>query len=334
MKNLSLSIKINFFIIITFYIFALLADILAPYTPFESNSKRIAYSPPIHIRFNFKDKFYFKRFELKINHDELERDFIESKQKCHINLFKLDNKIRLLYSPDCPKEMNFFGTDRLGRDYFSRLLYGLRPSLFSAILGIIISFPFGVILGTISGYFKGLTDRILMRIVELILSFPSFYMLIILAGLLPPKISNFDRLMLITMILSFIGWAGLARIVRGQVLSISEREFVKSAELAAVPKWKIIIREIIPQLSTYLIINLMLSFPVYILGETALSFLGLGINQPDPSLGNLLAEGRDINNLFLRPYLGIIPILILILITAACNNLSDAFRNIFDIKAN
>jgi peptide/nickel transport system permease protein len=134
-------------------------------------------------------------------------------------------------------------------------------------------------------------------------------------------------------IISFIGWAGLARVLRGQVLSINKREYVQAAVLIGAPNWKIILREIIPQLSTYLIIAATLSFPSYILAETTLSFLGLGISQPDSSLGNILAEGRKLSNLFLYPWMALGPTFVIVLLTWACNSLGDSLRDAFDVKS-
>lgn len=333
--------KVNLFIIFGLYFVAILASFLAFWPPTEAPSQRISYQPPNKINFSLKHGFYFYPYNLQIT--GFERQFNENKNKlCQIKLFTqgyaykflglIPTNFHFIGSPNC--NLHLLGTDKLGRDYFSRLLHGLRPSLFTGILGILIAFPLGIIYGTIAGYKEEAAGEIMMRFIEIILSLPTLYLLIILAAILPASLSNEQRLFLITIILSFIGWAGLARVVRGQVLSIKKREFIQAAQILGMPEWKIIIREIIPQLSTYLIIAITLSFPGYVLGETTLSFLGLGINQPEASLGNLLAEGRELSNLFLRPWMAIGPTLILILLTWCCNSLGDQLRDIFDPKAN
>ncbi|MDX1921485.1 MAG: ABC transporter permease [Candidatus Caenarcaniphilales bacterium] len=343
-ENPQKSLIINLSIILGLYLIAAFADFLCPYTPTQSFTPRISYSPPNKIYFSFSEGFYFHPQELKVKREEFERTFKENKNKtCHLKLFSGGYKYKLLgflptsyhffTTPDCKEGLHFLGTDNLGRDYLARLIHGLRPSLIVGILGIIISFPLGILYGTIAGYKDGAIGETMMRFVEVILSLPTLYLLVVLAAILPPTLSSLQRLCLITVILSFIGWAGLARVVRGQVLSINKREYVQAAKLIGEPEIKILIREIIPQLSSYLIIALTLSFPSYILGETTLSFLGLGINQPDASLGNILSEARELPNLFLRPWFALCPTLIIVLLTWCFNSLGDQLRDILDPKA-
>jgi peptide/nickel transport system permease protein len=204
--------------------------------------------------------------------------------------------------------------------------------LLTGLIGILIAFPLGIAYGTVAGYYGGALGDLMMRVVEVILSLPSLYLLVILAALLPADLGNLERLSLITAILAFIGWAGLARVVRGQALSVREREYVQAAKMLGQPDWLIMLREIVPQLSSYLIVAATLSFPGYVLGETALSFLGLGVNQPDASLGNLLAEGRQLANVYLRPWLAVGPAVVLIVLTWSCNGIGDGLRDRFDPK--
>jgi len=317
-------------VILFLYFCAIFADILAPYNPNESSDQRQSYSPPINIKFNFKEGLYFHPYDLQTDSETFQRIFTEDLSKqCHINLFSNNH---LFASTDCPDIVNVWGTDKLGRDYLSRLFHGMRPSLFSAVLAIMISFPIGIFYGCLAGYYKDTIGELMMRFIEVILSLPTLYLLVVLGGLLPAEISNIHKLFLITAILSFIGWVGLARVVRGQVLSICEREYIKVAQMFGTPTWKIMLREIVPQLSSYLIVSLTISFPFYVLGETTLSFLGMGISPPDASLGNLLSEGRELNNLYLRPWLGIIPGGLLVLLAWNCNSMGDHLRNIFDPK--
>ncbi|MDX1917712.1 MAG: ABC transporter permease [Candidatus Caenarcaniphilales bacterium] len=336
-------LNFNLVFILCLYLVALGADFLSPQSPFESGSTRLSYAPPTALHFNLKEGFYFYPLAPKIDPLNYQRSFIiQTSHKCHLSFFfrgdsykvfgLISSDRHLIGSADCPQQWHLLGTDQLGRDFLSRLIYGLRPSLFTGLLGILIAFPLGVIYGAIAGYRGGTVGELMMRGVELVLSLPSLYLLVILAAILPPSLSNMQRLVLITVILSLIGWAGLARVIRGQVLSISEREYIQAARLSGSPDWKILIQQIIPQLSSYLVIAVTISFPSFILGETALSFLGMGVNQPDPSLGNILTEGRDLANLFLRPWLALGPAIILFLLTWSCNSLGDQLRDLFDPK--
>ena len=336
---------LNLSIIMALYFLAIFADFIAPFSPTQTPENKISYSPPIKVNFSVNQGFYFHPLVLKINEKDFSRTFKPNQNKiCKISFLLADSvkpyklwnliklKIHFISSPNCPDSFNLLGTDKLGRDYLSRLIHGLRPGLFAGLIGILISFPLGVVYGTIAGYKSGAIGEFMMRLVEIILSLPTLYLLVALAALLPASLSNMQRLLLITLLLSLIGWAGMARIVRGQVLAIRNKDFVQAAYLMGKPTWKIIIYDIIPQLSSYLIIALTLSFPSYILGETTLSFLGLGINQPDASLGNILSEGRELSNLFLRPWLAVGSSLILILLTWCFNSLGDQLRDIFDVK--
>jgi peptide/nickel transport system permease protein len=224
---------------------------------------------------------------MEIVEETLERHFIRREKKvCKVSFFVpgyeyaflnlLPSSLHLLGSPNCSQDFHLLGTDKLGRDFFTRLLHGLRPSLLVGIIGASISFPLGIMYGSIAGYRGGAVGELMMRFVEVVLSLPSLYLLVILAAILP---------------------------------------------------------EIVPQLSSYLIIALTLGMPSYILGETTLSFLGLGINQPDASLGNLLSEGRSLSNLLLRPWLASAPSLILIVLVWSFHSIGDQLRDIFDPKS-
>ena len=344
LKSKNKSIALNCGIIIFLYLLAIGADFLCAWSPTEAPIKRVSYSPPTKFQFEWKHGIFFHPYSIQINQATFDRKFDLNKNKiCTVNLFAkgseynffriIKSNLHLIGSNNCKNDFHFLGTDKLGRDYFARLIHGLRPSLFTGILGILISFPLGLIYGTVAGYLSDEIGELMMRFVEIVLSLPTLYLLVVLAGILPAGLSGFQRLSLITVIISFIGWAGLARVLRGQVLSINRREYVQAAVLIGAPNWKIILREIIPQLSTYLIIAATLSFPSYILAETTLSFLGLGISQPDSSLGNILAEGRKLSNLFLYPWMALGPTFVIVLLTWACNSLGDSLRDAFDVKS-
>jgi peptide/nickel transport system permease protein len=227
-------------------------------------------------------------------------------------------------------KLNLLGTDEQGRDQFSRIVYGGRISLFIGLIGVLISFPIGTILGGISGYFGGWIDAGIMRVAEVLMTLPSLYLLVALASVLPDRVSSSQRFLLIIVITSFISWAGLARVIRGQVLSIKEREFVQAARAMGAKPWYIIIRHIIPQTATYLIISATLAIPSFIVSESVLSLIGLGIQPPDPSWGNLLSIATNTSILIFQPWLIWPPALLIILTVLAFNLLGDGLRDALD----
>jgi peptide/nickel transport system permease protein len=240
---------------------------------------------------------------------------------------------RHLFGTDGSAYLNLLGTDEQGRDQFSRLLFGGRISLFIGLVGIVISFPLGMIIGGISGYFGGWIDAILMRFVEVLMTIPGIYLLVALAAVLPPGLTSAQRFLLIVLITSFIGWSGLARVIRGQVLSIKEQEFVQAAQAMGATPWRIIVRHILPQTATYIIISATLAVPGFIVSESVLSLIGLGIQQPDPSWGNLLSLGTNASILVLQPWLIWPPALLIILTVLCFNLLGDGLRDALDPRS-
>lgn len=227
-------------------------------------------------------------------------------------------------------KFNLLGTDEQGRDQFSRLVHGGRISLSIGLVGIAISFPLGMLVGGISGYFGGWTDSFLMRLVEVLMTIPSIYLLVALAAVLPPGISSAQRFLLIVVITSFVSWASLARVIRGQVLSIKEREFVQAARAMGAKPLYIIIRHVLPQTATFIIISATLAVPGFIVAESVLSLIGLGIQPPDPSWGNLLSVATNASILVLQPWLVWPPALLIVITVLAFNLLGDGLRDALD----
>jgi peptide/nickel transport system permease protein len=240
---------------------------------------------------------------------------------------------RHLFGAIGPGKVNLLGTDEQARDQFSRLLYGGRVSLSIGLLGVAISFPLGMLVGGISGYFGGPIDSVLMRGVEVLMTIPSIYLIVALAKVLPDTLSSSDRFILIVLITSLVSWTSLARVIRGEVLSLKQREFVQAARAVGGQPLYIIVRHILPQTATFVIISATLSIPSFIGAESVLSLIGLGIQQPDPSWGNLLSLATNASILVFQPWL-LGPPAILIVLTVLCFNLlGDALRDALDPRS-
>ena len=190
-----------------------------------------------------------------------------------------------------------------------------------------------MVVGGIAGYFGGWLDVVLMRLVEVLMTIPGFYLLVALAAVLPPGLSSAQRFLLIVVITSFISWSGLARVIRGQVLSLKQQEYVQAAKAMGAGAPRIIVRHILPQTASYIIISATLAVPGFIVAESVLSLIGLGIQQPDPSWGNLLSIATNASILVLQPWLVWPPAVLIILTVLAFNLLGDGLRDALDPRS-
>jgi len=319
-------------ILVLMYICIVFADFFAPYSKHFSD-RNLSYAPPSKIyvitqegnlswpyTYNYKRNFNPETFSMGYTTDR--------SAKYYLNFFKDGN----LVSVNEPGRLFLLGTDINGRDVFSRLFYGGQISLTIGFLALLISFPIGLLYGGIAGYFGGIADNLMMRLAEAIMSIPSFFLLITLAAVLPSNMTSAQRFALITTILAFIGWAGFSRVVRGMVLSIRNQEFVEASRSLGASSLRIITRDILPQTASYVIVAMTLSVPGYILAESGLSFLGLGIQQPDASWGNMLKEAQEYINVLYRPWL-LTPGFLIFTAVLAFNLVGDAVRDILDPKS-
>jgi peptide/nickel transport system permease protein len=319
----------------------LLSEIIAPYNLHTRYTDYI-YSPPqsVHLFHNgeFIGPFVYGR-DYVLDMDLLKRIYPERKNDvqplrffCSGDSYQFWGLFEGSFHLVCPPENGTFfllGTDRLGRDMFSRITYGARISLTIGIVGIIISFSFGILLGGLAGYYGGWIDAIVQRSIEVIRSFPELPLWMALSAVLPVNWSPILIFFGITVILAMLDWTGLARAVRSKLLALREEDFCTAAELMGAKPSRIIGRHLLPGFMSHLIASATLSIPAMILGETALSFLGLGLRPPVTSWGVLLNESQNINVVALYPWL-MYPVVPVILIILAFNFFGDGLRDAAD----
>lgn len=327
------------------YFALIFADFIAPYTK-DFSDRTMAYVPPSKIfTIDENGKFskpYTYNYKREFDAEELKIVYsLDRSQKHYIKFFSRGQKYKFLglvpmsrhlVTTDENGRLYLLGTDINGRDVFSRILFGGRISMTIGFLALFVLFPIGLLYGGIAGYFGGKTDMLMMRFAEAVMSIPSFYLLIILASILPSGMTSVQRFMLIVVILALIGWAGFARVVRGMVLSIKNQEYVQAAKSIGASNLRIIIKHILPQTTSFVIVAMTLSVPSYILSESGLSFLGLGIQQPDASWGNMLKEAQEYTNIIYRPWL-LTPGFLIFIAVLAFNLIGDTIRDILDPKS-
>lgn len=310
-----------------FYAAALLAPWITPHH-YDDEDRNMSYCPPTAIEWVDQGRLswpfvYAKYFTFDDNH---RRQYVMDHTKKYP--LKFFSKGRLFHV-EAPGRLYMLGADSRGRDLLSRIVYGARISLSIALLGVFISFTLGLIIGGIAGYFGGWVDSFLMRLCEMFMLVPGFYLLLALRSAVPDNFSSLQVYVMIVVILALLGWASLARVIRGMTLSLKSRDYVAAAKLLGLPDLVIIIRHILPHTVSYSMVAMMLSIPGYILSEAGLSLLGLGIQDPIPSWGNLLSDAMAIVPITFAPWI-LIPGLVIFIMIVCFNVVGDALRDALD----
>lgn len=335
-------IKLAFIILGIFFLLAVGAEFFAP-CDYTAEQQDMPYQPPTRIHFfDTNGHFYLQPFVYQYQirqtafhnrryeeHSDVRYPvslFVKTKQYLLWGVFPCS--VRFCGVP-APAQLHLCGTDWRGRDLFARLLIGARITLSVAVLGGILTVGFGCLIGAASGYFAGWIDAVLMRCAEMCMMIPALYVLLAVRSALPPAIDSLTTFYLVIGILSLVGWPGCARIIRGQVLSLREREFVQASRMIGKGHWHIITQHILPHTTSYCIIAITACLPAYIVAESALSFLGLGIQEPYVSWGLLFKDALSFTQLQFHPWL-LWPGVCISLVVYSFTILGDALRDMFD----
>ena len=319
----------------------LISEFLAPYNLHTRNVDFI-YAPPQRIHLFDNGKFvgpFVYGFDYHLDLNNLKREYAPDPAKvepirffCHGDGYKFWGAFEGDVHLFCPAEggtLFLFGTDRLGRDMLSRILYGARISLTIGLMGVAVTFLLGITIGGLAGYYGGWVDSMAQRIIEIVRSIPHIPLWLALSAILPVDWSPLLIYFGITVILGLIDWTGLARAVRSKLLSLREEDFCVAAQLMGASPRRIIFRHLLPSFASHLIASVTLAIPSMILGETALSYLGLGLRPPITSWGVLLNEAQNINVVALYPWL-MLPVLPVVIVVLAFNFLGDGLRDAAD----
>jgi peptide/nickel transport system permease protein len=337
---------VSLWIVAAFYLVAVFAEFLAPLDPSDYNP-RYTYAAPQGIHLidtdeagNWRIAPYVYGYKTEIDPVALRRTFVIDTEVKYPNSFFVETKPYLLMGiipmstklfgvtePRAP--LYVLGADRLGRDLLSRLIHGTRISLSIGLVGVVMSLFFGIIIGGFSGFYGGWFDGVVQRVIDFIRSLPTIPLWLGLAAALPRDWSALQTYFAITLILSLVGWTELARVVRGRFLALRTEDFVTAAQLDGASDWRIITRHMVPSFMSHIIASATLAIPGMILAETALSFLGLGLQAPIVSWGTLLQEAQNIRTLASAPWL-LLPGVAVVVVILALNFLGDGLRDAAD----
>lgn len=328
-------------VIILLYLTAIFTEFIAPFEPGMTNTQA-TYAPPQKLVLIDGDGFnpHVFGYTVEVDPVALRRTFVvDPSVKVPVRLFThgysykllglFETDIHLIGPADPDATMYLLGADRLGRDVFSRLVHGTRISMSIGLVGVTISLILGIILGGISGYYGGMADNLIQRLIEFIRSIPTIPLWLGLVAALPTEWGPLQIYFAITIILSFIGWTNLARVVRGRFLSLRQEDFVMAARLDGASQSKIMFQHMLPAFYSHIIASITLAIPGMIIAETSLSFLGLGLRPPVVSWGVLLQEAQNVRTVATAPWL-MIPALAVVVAVLALNFLGDGLRDAAD----
>ena len=328
-------------ILLAFYASILASEFIAPYDLHTRDTRHI-YAPPQSLHLFHEGRLvgpFVYGYRMRLDMQTLKREYTPDTEKIHpLRFFCLGDPYEFWgalparFHFVCPARggtLFLLGTDRLGRDLLSRIVYGTRISLTVGLFGIAVSFLIGITLGGISGYYGGWIDNLIQRFIEMVRSFPELPLWMALSAALPITWSPILVYFGITIILGLLDWPGLARAVRSKLLALREEDFAAAAVLMGASPQRVISRHLLPSFTSHLIASATLSVPAMILGETALSFLGLGLRPPVTSWGVLLNEAQNINVVALYPWLmlSVVPVFVIVL---AFNFFGDGLRDAAD----
>lgn len=333
---------ISLAVLILLYLGAIFAEFVSPYTA-TWRSQGFQMMPPSKIHIFHEGSLhrpFIYALEKTLDQETFKYVFVEDTSKPYPILFFVQGEpykmwgqwlmsLHLFGTGEGAPPVMLFGSDELGRDIFSRTIYGSRISLTIGIFGVLISFLIGVVIGGVSGYFGGSTDEVIQRLIDVIISIPLIPFWMALSAALPRTWSSTQTFLAITLILAAVTWTGLARVVRGKLLALREEDYALAAQVAGASKARIIFRHLMPGFTSHLIVSITLSIPVAILGETALSFLGLGIQPPAVSWGVLLKDAQDLVAVAQQPW-RLIPAVFVIGTVLLFNFVGDGLRDAAD----
>jgi len=329
-------------VILFMYFIVLFCEFLSPYPPGDRFANYLDTRPHgihfVHPERGFSLRPFVYGLESYRNPETFRRTFIEDRSVTYPLRFFVqgepykfwglwESKLHLFGADESP--VFVMGTDRLGRDLFTRTLYGSRISLSIGLVGVALNFVLGLLLGGVSGYLGGLVDTAIQRVVDLLMSIPTLPLWMALAAALPRDWPPLRIYFGIVVVLSLVGWTGLARVVRGKLLALREEDFVMAARLSGSNNLRIIVNHLLPSFFSYIIVQLTMSIPSMILGETTLSFLGLGLQPPVVSWGVLLQDAQNVQSIAHYPW-QLIPVFFVVVTVLMFNFLGDGLRDAAD----